>query len=111
MVAPVIPPARHGGRNGLTRWAEATARRGEHGASLAAARDGLKMQDETAYGCWAAELHRFEGIALLGLNRLDEGQRALETALRVARSQQAKAFELTRRYEHGAALARSGQAK
>ena len=70
------------------------ARKGEHEASLAAARDGLKVQDETGNSQWNAELHRFEGIALLGLNRLDEGQRALEAALRVARRQQAKAFEL-----------------
>src|SRR5213078_2154580 len=55
---------------------------------------GLKMQDETGYGCWEAELHRFEGIALLGLNRLDESQRALEAALHVAQKQQAKAYEL-----------------
>src|SRR5215469_8899737 len=41
-----------------------------------------------------AELHRLEGIALLGLNRLDEGQSTLEEALRVARKQQAKAYEL-----------------
>ena len=41
-----------------------------------------------------AELHRLEGIALVGLNRLDEGQYALEEALRVARRQAAKAYEL-----------------
>ena len=35
---------------GLARLAEAMAREGEHGASLAAARDGLKVQDETGYG-------------------------------------------------------------
>ena len=52
------------------------------------------MQDETGYGLWNAELHRLEGISLLGLNRLDEGQRALEAALRVAQRQQAKAYEL-----------------
>ena len=69
-------------------------RQGEHGAALAAARDGLKEQDETGHGWWDAELHRLEGIALLGLNRLDEGQHALEAALRVAQRQQAKAYEL-----------------
>jgi predicted ATPase len=42
----------------------------------------------------AAELHRLEGTALVGLNRLDEGQRALEAALRAARRQQARAYEL-----------------
>jgi hypothetical protein len=79
---------------GLARLAEATARRGEHEASLAAAREGRKVQDETGYRCWEAELHRLEGIALLGLNRLAEGQRALEAALHVAQKQQAKAYEL-----------------
>ena len=43
---------------------------GEHGASLVAAREGLKVQDETGYGWWDAELHRLEGIALLGLSDL-----------------------------------------
>jgi predicted ATPase len=41
-----------------------------------------------------SELHRLEGIALFGLNRDDEGQSALEEALRIARSKQAKAYEL-----------------
>jgi predicted ATPase len=40
------------------------------------------------------ELRRLEGIALAGLNRLQEGQNALEEALRVARHQQAKSLEL-----------------
>jgi predicted ATPase len=79
---------------GLVCLAAAMALEGEHGASLAPARDGLKVQDETGYGWWDAELHRLEGIALLGLNRLDEGQRALEAALRVAQRQHAKAYEL-----------------
>ena len=70
------------------------ARQGEHRAALAAARDGLKVQESTGYGQWDAELHRLEGIALLGLNRLEEGQTALEEALRVGRRQQAKAYEL-----------------
>jgi len=69
-------------------------RQGEHGAALAAAREGLEMQDRTGQHRWEAELHRSEGIALCGLNQLDEGQIALEEALRVARSQQAKSYEL-----------------
>jgi len=79
---------------GLNRLAEALVRQGEHGAALAAAREGLEMQDRTGQHRWEAELHRFEGIALCGLNQLDEGQIALEEALRVARSQQAKSYEL-----------------
>ena len=79
---------------GLACLAAAKALEGEHGASLAAARDGLKEQGSTGYGWWDAELHRLEGIALNSLNRLDEGQHALKAALHVAQKQQAKAYEL-----------------
>jgi tetratricopeptide (TPR) repeat protein len=80
--------------DGLTRLADVLTRQGEHRAALSAARDGLSTCEKTGHRQWEAELHRFEGIALLGLNRLDEGQRALEAALRAAQKQQAKAFEL-----------------
>jgi len=43
---------------------------------------------------WDAELHRLEGVALLGLNRLEEAQSALEEAIRIAQRQQAKSYEL-----------------
>ena len=79
---------------GLARLAEALARQGEHGAALAAARDGLEARGENGHRQWEAELHRLEGIALSGLNRLEEAQSAFEEALRVARRQQAKAYEL-----------------
>jgi predicted ATPase len=54
----------------------------------------LEDQGRTGQRRWEAELHRLEGIALSGLNQLDEAQRALKEALRVARRQQAKAYEL-----------------
>ena len=79
---------------GLAGLAEALVRQGERAAALAAVREGLETQERTGERRWEAELHRLEGIALFGLNRLDEGQCALEVALRVARSQQAKAYEL-----------------
>ena len=79
---------------GLAKLADVLTRQGEHGAALAAARDGLRNGEETGQRQWEAELHRFEGIALFGLNRLEEGQNALEEAMRVARRQQAKAYEL-----------------
>ena len=79
---------------GLNRLAEALVRHGEHGAALAAAREGLRSQEETGQGRWEAELHRLEGIALFGLNRIEDAQNALEQALRIARSQQAKSYEL-----------------
>jgi predicted ATPase len=79
---------------GLACLAEALVQQGEHDAAFAAAREGLEVQRQTGQLRWQAELHRLQGIALLGLNRLEEGQRALEDALRVARLQQAKAYEL-----------------
>jgi predicted ATPase len=57
-------------------------------------KDGQKAQKETGQRTWEAELHRLEGVALFGLNRFEEGQTALEEALRVARRQQAKSYEL-----------------
>jgi predicted ATPase len=74
--------------------ADALMRKGEHDAALAAAREGLVSVEKTDHRQWEAELLRLEGIALCGLNRIDEGQGALEAALRVARKQQAKGNEL-----------------
>jgi predicted ATPase len=54
----------------------------------------LEAQEQTGYRQWEAELYRAEGIALVGLNRLDEAQAALQEALRIARGQQAKSYEL-----------------
>ena len=79
---------------GLARLAEALARLGQHGAALVAAREGLQAQRETGQGWWDAELHRLEGLALVGLNRIEEGQSALNEALHIARRQQAKSYEL-----------------
>ncbi len=79
---------------GLAGLADALSRRGEHEAALGAAKDGLQAQEETGHRQWHAELHRVEGVALLGLNKLEDAQSALGQALRVARRQQAKAYEL-----------------
>jgi tetratricopeptide (TPR) repeat protein len=79
---------------GLVGLAEALARRGEYDAALATAGCGLETQEQTGHCQWNAELRRLEGIALSGLNRLEEGQAALEEALRIARRQQAKSYEL-----------------
>jgi predicted ATPase len=79
---------------GLARLADVLTRQGEHGTALAAARDGLSTADNTGHRQWEAELRRFEGIALFGLNRPEEGQHALLGAMRIAQRQQAKAYEL-----------------
>jgi len=79
---------------GLAGLAEALAGQGEYTAALAAARDGLESEESTGQRRWGAELHRLEGIALFGLNRLEEAEIAFHEALRVARNQQAKSYEL-----------------
>jgi class 3 adenylate cyclase/tetratricopeptide (TPR) repeat protein len=78
----------------LVRLAEALARHDEHGAALTTVRDGLTILQETGHRQLQAEFHRIEGMALSGLNRIEEGQSALQQALRIARRQQAKSFEL-----------------
>jgi class 3 adenylate cyclase/tetratricopeptide (TPR) repeat protein len=79
---------------GLATLADALARRGEHGAALAAATEGLSTKEQTGQRQWEAELHRLKGFALYGLNRREEGQNALQQAIRIAQNQQAKAYEL-----------------
>jgi tetratricopeptide (TPR) repeat protein len=79
---------------GLARLAEALSRQGEHREALAAVREGLEDQERTGQCRWEPELHRIKGNALLGFNRLEEAQRALEQALRTAQRQEAKAYEL-----------------
>ncbi|MGC2202537.1 MAG: AAA family ATPase, partial [Stellaceae bacterium] len=79
---------------GLARLADALTRCGEHGSALASARDGLGTVEKTGHRQWEAELRRLEGVALRGLDQLEESQNALQDALRIARRQQAKSFEL-----------------
>jgi len=79
---------------GLARLADVLTRQGEHSTALATARDGLSTAEDTGHRQWEAELRRIEGIALWGLNMLEDGQNALAEALRIARRQQAKAYEL-----------------
>jgi tetratricopeptide (TPR) repeat protein len=78
---------------GLAFLADALVR-GEPTAALAAAREGLEVAGATGERVWDAELHRLAGIALVGLNRLEEGQTAFDEALIIARRQQAKSYEL-----------------
>ena len=79
---------------GLASLAEALTRQGDFDAALEAARGGQRLQEGTDQRRWESELHRLEGAALFGLNRLEEGQNAFEEALRIARRQQAKSYEL-----------------
>jgi class 3 adenylate cyclase len=78
---------------GLAKLAEALAQ-GDGAAAVAVATDGLNVANETGHRQWVAELHRFKGEALLGLNAPHDAQKAFEEALRVAQGQGAKAYEL-----------------
>ena len=79
---------------GIAKLADALTRHGEHGAALAAVRDGLSAVESTGHCQWEAELHRLKGNALSGLNRLIDGQTSFEEAMRIARRQQSKSYEL-----------------
>jgi class 3 adenylate cyclase/tetratricopeptide (TPR) repeat protein len=79
---------------GLARLSEALTQRGEHEAALTAAREGLEVRERTGSRQWEPEFQRLAGMALLGLNRLEHAEHALQEALRIARTQQAKAYEL-----------------
>src|SRR5262249_16925510 len=61
---------------GLARLGEALAQQGKYGAALTAVREGLADQERTGQRRWEAELHRLEGLALVGLNRLEEAHAA-----------------------------------
>jgi predicted ATPase len=79
---------------GLAKLADVLTRQGDHRAALSAASDGLNTAEKTGQRQWDVELKRLEGVALLGLNRLEEGERALAEAIGIAQTQKAKALEL-----------------
>jgi predicted ATPase len=79
---------------GLALLADALAGCGERTAALAAAREGMAAANATGEHVWDAELHRLHGVVLLAENKVDEGQASLEEALRVARGQHERAYEL-----------------
>jgi class 3 adenylate cyclase/predicted ATPase len=79
---------------GLAHLAETLALRGEYAPAIVAIREGFETMDTTGERWWEAELHRVNGIALCGHNKLEDGQAAFEDALRIARQQQAKSLEL-----------------
>ena len=54
----------------------------------------MEAREKTGSRQWEPEFQRLAGIALSGLNRLEDAERAFQEALRVARTQQAKAYEL-----------------
>ena len=79
---------------GLATLSDTLIRQGEYAAALATVEEGLGIEEETGNRQWDAELHRLRGVALAGLSRLEEGKTALNDAIRSARRQQAKSYEL-----------------
>jgi tetratricopeptide (TPR) repeat protein len=79
---------------GLARLADTLIRQGKYDAALATVEEGLNTEEETGNRQLDAELHRLLGVTLLGLKRLEESEAALQDAIRIARRQQARAYEL-----------------
>jgi predicted ATPase len=74
----------------LTRSSNAIFREEAH----AIVQEGLNTEEETGNRQVDAELHRLLGVVLSRLERRDEGEAALQDAMRIARGQQARAYEL-----------------
>ena len=79
---------------GLAVLAEALTRRGEQEAALAAVTEGMQIQQEMGQQAWEPELHRVRGIALLGRNEREEGEKSLLEALAAAQRRRMKSYEL-----------------
>jgi class 3 adenylate cyclase/tetratricopeptide (TPR) repeat protein len=79
---------------GLARLAEALTRLGRPDEALAAINEGIKDQERSGQHRWEAELRRLEAIALADLNRIEESRAAFDEALRIARAQEARLYEL-----------------
>jgi class 3 adenylate cyclase/predicted ATPase len=79
---------------GLGFLADGLNRRGEHTAALSAVQEGLEVAAATGQHAWDAELHHLGGVASLASNAIHESQAYFDQALRVARQQQAKSYEL-----------------
>jgi predicted ATPase len=79
---------------GLARLTDTLIRQGKYEAALASVEEGLNTEEETGNRQLDAELHRLLGVTLLGLKRLEESEAALQDAIRIARRQQARAYEL-----------------
>jgi hypothetical protein len=81
--------------------------RDKHGEALSAARDEPKAQEQTGQSQWDSELRCLENITLSGLNMLEEGQNAVEEALRIA-GRAAEGLGAARRDEPRATKGRTG---
>ena len=79
---------------GFASLANGLIRLGKLDEALAVIAKGLQRMETTGEGLWGAELHRIKGLTLLRQNNLEQSEIAFEEALRVARGQQTKSYEL-----------------
>lgn len=79
---------------GLVKLAEALSQLGKQEEALATIDEALDVQERTGQRRWEPELYRVHGVAFIHLNQLEAAQHALEEAVRIARRQQSKAYEL-----------------
>ena len=91
-----LPPGRTGGVRtfGVCLLAQALTQQGECEEALAAISQALRTVDASGEGLWKAELHHALGLVLLTQDQIVESEARLKEALKVARDQQAKSWEL-----------------
>jgi class 3 adenylate cyclase/predicted ATPase len=80
--------------HGLCVLAQALAQQGSHAEALAMVAEGFERIEVTGGRMWQAELHRVNGLVLLGQNDRDEAHASFQQAIRTAQAQQAKSLEL-----------------
>jgi predicted ATPase len=92
--------------------AELEGSAGQIEAGLATLNAQLDLIQRTGQRTFDADAHRLRGELLLKRFPADliAAEHAFTHAIAIARNQKARILETARRYEHGAALARSGQA-
>ena len=78
----------------LASLANGLMRLGKLDEALAAIGEGLQRMKTHGERLWGSELHRVNGLVLLHQDNLEESQAAFQAALRVARRQDAKSYEL-----------------
>ena len=79
---------------GFASLANGLMRIGKLDEALAKIAEGLQRMETKGERLWSAELHRIKGVVLFRQNNPEQSQIAFEEALRAARKQRAKAYEL-----------------
>jgi predicted ATPase len=75
-------------------FCEALRQAGDHAGALAAVTEGLAASEESGERWWQAELYRLRGLVLMSQHDGEAAEASLQSALLMARAQQAKSLEL-----------------